>query len=166
MMLTAVTVFFGVLAALATLLMLFTRNPVKAAMLMLAALLSTAMIYLALSAQFLAALQVILYAGAVMTLFIVALNVLPLAGAAAPRPARLPRLLGLAAAAMLLTALLGVTAGLGSLPAAPGFTDAGALEIARQLFGPYVYQFELLGLVLFSSLVGAVTLAARRGGAK
>lgn len=164
-MLTAVVIFFGALAALATLLMLFTPSPVKAAMLMLTALLSTAMIYLALSAQFLAALQVILYAGAVMTLFIVAINVLPQAAAEVKKPARL-RLLGLIVAALLLTALLGLTAGLRTLPAGPGFTDAGTLEIAQQLFGPFVYQFELLGLTLLAALIGAVTLAARRGGTK
>ncbi len=153
-------------AALATLLMLFQRNPVKAAMLMLTALLATAGIYLALSAQLLAALQVILYAGAIMTLFIIALTVTPQAWRDRPAPGRVARILGLAAAAVLLTELLKVSTALKTAAALPGFSETGTLGIARELFGRFAFQFELMSLVILASIVGAVALASKRRSAQ
>jgi NADH-quinone oxidoreductase subunit J len=162
MIVTAAVYSFGALAALATLLMLFQRNPVKAALLMLAALLSTAGLYLALSAQLLAALQIILYAGAIMTLFIVALTAMPQAWRDRPAPGTVPRVLGLAAVAVILTELLKVSAALRSRPFAGAFSDDGALALARELFGRFAFQFELLSLVILASIVGAVALAGKR----
>ncbi|HBA59920.1 MAG TPA: hypothetical protein DCZ92_03685 [Elusimicrobia bacterium] len=162
MIVTASVYLFGGLAALATLLMLFQRNPVKAAMLMLTALLATAGLYLALSAQLLAVLQIILYAGAIMTLFIVALTVTPQALHDKPSAGHLKKVLGLAAAALILVELVKVSAALRGSPFSTAFSDAGTLDLARQLFGRFAYQFELLSLVILASIVAAVTLAAAR----
>ncbi|OGS13372.1 MAG: hypothetical protein A2234_00860 [Elusimicrobia bacterium RIFOXYA2_FULL_58_8] len=162
MILTAAIYILSALAALATLLMLFERNPVKAAMLMLAALLSTAGIYLALSAQLLAALQVILYAGAIMTLFIVAVTVTPQAWRDRPAPGRMARVLGLAAAVVILAELLKVSASLKIFTIGAGFEETGTLAIARELFGRFIFQFELLGLVILASIVGAAALALKK----
>lgn len=162
MILNASTYFFAALAMLATLLMLFQTNPVKAAMLMLAALLATAGLYLALSAQLLAALQIILYAGAIMTLFIVAITVTPQAWRDRPAPGRLRRLLGLAAATVLLTELLKVSTALRQITVSPEFSETGTLALARALFGRFAFQFELLSLVILASIVGAVALTSKR----
>ena len=162
MILNASIWFFAAAALAATLLMLFQRNPVKAAMLMLAVLLSTAGLYLALSAQLLAALQVILYAGAIMILFIVAITVTPQAWRDRPAPGRLRRLLGLAVATIILTELLRVSAALRQITVSPEFSETGALALARELFGRFAFQFELLSLVLLASIVGAVALTAKR----
>jgi NADH-quinone oxidoreductase subunit J len=162
MILNASIYAFAALAMLATLLMIFQRSPVKAAMLMLTALLSTAGLYLALSAQLLAALQVILYAGAIMILFIVAISVTPQAWRDRPVPGRLRRLLGLAVATILLTELLKVSAALRLVTVSPEFSETGTLALARALFGRFAFQFELLSLVLLASIVGAVALTAKR----
>jgi NADH-quinone oxidoreductase subunit J len=161
-MTAAAVYFFGGLAALATLLMLFQRNPVKAAMLMLAALLSTAGLYLALSAQLLAALQIILYPGAIMTLFIVALTVMPQAWR--DHPARSPflKVLGLAVSAVILTELVKLSAVLKTVARPLDFSETGALALGRELFGRFVFQFELLSLVILASIVAAVALAGGR----
>jgi len=149
-------------AALSTLLMLFQHNPVKAALLMLTALLATAGIYLALSAQLLAMLQVILYAGAIMTLFIIALTVTPAAWRDKPASARVARVLGLAAAAVILTELLRVSTALKAAAGLPQFSETGTLAIARELFGRFAFQFELLSLVILASIVGAIALVSKR----
>ena len=162
MIIAAATYIFGGLAALATLLMIFQRDPVKAAMLMLAALLATAGLYLALSAQLLAALQVILYAGAIMTLFIVALTVTPAAWRDKPARGRFRKTLGLAAAAIILTELLKLSAVLKTVPFSREFSETGTLELARALFGRFAFQFELLSLVILTSIVAAVALASKR----
>lgn len=160
---TAAAVYlFGGLAALATLLMIFQRNPVKAAMLMLAAFLSTAGLYLALSAQLLAALQMILYGGAIMVLFIVALTVMPQAWRDHPSRSVFTRVLGLAVSAVLLTELVKVSAALKPAAVSLAFSETGALALARALFGRFAFQFELLSLLILASIVAAVALAAKR----
>lgn len=162
MMLTAAVYIFSGLAAVSTLLMIFQRDPVKAAMLMLTALLSTAGLYLAFSAQLLAALQIILYAGAIMTLFIVALTVTPAAWRDKPAAGRFTRVLGLAAAAVILAELLKVSVSLKTAVFSPEFSETGTLDLARALFGRFALQFELLSLLILSSIVAAVALAAKR----
>lgn len=160
---TAAAVYiFGGVAAVATLLMLFQRDPVKAAMLMLTALLSTAGIYLALSAQLLAALQVILYGGAIMTLFIVALAVMPQAWRDHQPRNLFMKVLGLAASAVILTELVKVSAALKAIVRPSDFSETGTLPLARELFGRFAFQFELLSLVILASIVAAVVLAAKR----
>jgi len=162
MILTAAVYVFGGLAALATLLMIFQRDPVKAAMLMLAALLSTAGLYLAFSAQLLAALQIILYAGAIMTLFIVAITVTPAAWRDKPSKRSFSKVLGLAAAAVILTELLKVSSILKTVVFSREFSETGTLDLARALFGRFAFQFELLSLVILASIVAAVALTAKR----
>jgi NADH:ubiquinone oxidoreductase subunit 6 (subunit J) len=161
-MIPAVIYFFGAVAALSTLLMIFQRSPVKAAMLMLAALLSTAGIYLALSAQMLSALQIILYGGAIMVLFIVAMTVMPQAWR--DHPARRPfmKVLGLAASAVILTELLKVAAALKTVVRPVFFSETGTLALAQELFGRFAFQFELLSLVILVAIVAATALAMKR----
>lgn len=162
MILNASVYLFGGLAALATLLLIFQRDPVKAAMLMLAALLSTAGIYLALSAQLLAALQIILYAGAIMTLFIVALTATPAAWRDKPSRSSFAKVLGLAAAAVILTELLKVSAALKAVMNSPEFSETGTLDLAMTLFGRFAFQFELLSLLILTAIVAAVALTSKR----
>jgi NADH-quinone oxidoreductase subunit J len=107
-------------------------------------------------------LQVILYAGAIMTLFIVALTVTPAAWRDKPSPALIKRVLGLAVAAVILAELLKLSTALKTAGAIPEFSESGTLALARQLFGPFVFQFELLSLVILASIVGAVALTARK----
>lgn len=162
MILNAAFYLFSGLAALATLFMIFQRDPVKAAMLMLAALLSTAGIYLVLSAQLLAALQIILYAGAIMTLFIVALSTTPAAWRDKPGRGSFTKVLGLAAAAVILMELLKVSAALKAVMVSSEFSETGTLDLASALFGRFAFQFELLSLVILAAIVAAVALTAKR----
>jgi len=69
-------------------------------------------------------------------------------------------MLGLAAAAVILTELLKVSALLKQTVFSPEFSETGTLDLARALFGQFTFQFELLSLVILASIVGAVTLAA------
>ena len=162
MIIAASVYLFGGLAALATLLMIFQRDPVKAAMLMLAALLSTAGLYLALSAQLLAALQIILYAGAIMTLFIVALSATPAAWRDKPSRGSFVKVLGLAAAAVILMELLKVSTALKAIMTSPEFSETGTLDLALALFGRFAFQFELLSLLILAAIVAAVALTSKR----
>ena len=48
----------------------------------------------------------------------------------------------------------------------PEFRDAATLDLARQLFGPFAFQFELLSLVILTSIVAAVTLGMAKKAAR
>lgn len=161
-MIQAAVWFFGAVAAMATLLMIFQRSPVKAALLMLTVLLSTAAVYLALSAQMLAVLQIILYAGAIMILFVVALTVMPCALRDRATRSVFLKVLGLASAAVILTELLSVSSALKGFSRAVDFTETGTLPLARELFGRFAFQFELLSLVIITAIVAATALAIHR----
>ena len=152
----------GILAAAGTLAMLFQTNPLRAALSMLVTLIATAGIYILLSAELLAFLQVIVYAGAIMVLFILAINTLPFdAGAEKPQRPTFLRLAGLAGAAVLLAELLQI----GLMTKARldlTFTQESVHSLSSLLFGPYAFQFELLSLLVLSGIVGAVVIAKRK----
>lgn len=136
------------------------RNPVRSAMALVATLAALAVCFVALGAHLVAALQIIVYAGAVMVLFlfvIMLLNVqedpheggrtgLKVAAAA----------IGAALAALFGTVLLrGGGSVEGAWPAGFGTTRA----LARVLFGDYLVAFELTSVLLLVAVVGAVVLA-------
>ena len=159
--------FFGV----ASLLMLVggvitvaARNPIRAAMGLLLAIVGIAGQFLMLSAEFLAAIQILVYAGAIVILFIFVIMLLG-PSATSERDARtaVPRYLG---AGVLLASGLGalwlLVASRGTQTTAfaaapPGF---GSIEaIGRQLFTAELTPFELSGALLLIAVVGAVAVA-------
>ena len=152
----------GALAAAGTLAMLFQTDPLRAALSMLVTLIATAGIYILLSAELIAFLQVIIYAGAIMVLFILAINTLPLdtAGGKPQRPTFL-RLAGLAGAAILLAELLQIAL-MTRARLDLSFVPESIQSLAVLLFGPYAFQFELLSLLVLSGIVGAIVTAKRK----
>jgi NADH-quinone oxidoreductase subunit J len=137
------------------------RQPVHSALGLLLALLSLAVDYLLLDAQFVAVLQVIIYAGAIVVLFVFIIMLLRATGDA-PRartavPPRAAAVLGAVLAAALLTAALTVRTGPGGVGA-----DYGTVEqVGRALFGPYALPFEAASIVLVVGMIGAVALGKR-----
>jgi len=152
----------GGLAAAGTLTMLFQTNPLRAALSMLVTLIATAGIYILLSAELVAFLQVIVYAGAIMVLFILAINTLPFdSGEEKPQRPTLLRLAGLAGAAVLLAELLQIAL-LVEARLDLSFAGESVHALAALLFGTYAFQFELLSLLVLSGIVGAVVTAKRK----
>ncbi len=149
------------------------RNPVHSMLWVLALFLHVAGIFLLLDAEFLAAVQVIVYAGAILIFYLFVLMLLDLPGeVAGPRfgphwPLAAAGGLGFAALAWL--ALVGTfnPAGAGVATAAgrgPGEgPPLGNLsQVGMALFGPFALPFEMASLILLAAIVGAVVLARRR----
>ncbi len=155
------------LAAVASALGLIVRkNPVHGALLLVVNLGSIAALYLMLGAEFLAAAQVIVYAGAIMVLFVFAIMVLiPGKEETGPDARRGFRLLaaplGAALLAELAVAVLVGRAAPGG-PGAPAAPAGGVEAIGRLLFTEYLFPFELTSVLLLAAMVG-VLLLARRG---
>ena len=153
---------FGALALVSALAMVLQRNPTYSAFALVLVMCSLAVIFGLLGSPFIAALQVIVYAGAVMVLF---LFVLMLLNVQREVPARSPggslRLVAAALAGLLVAEVGSVLwrAGLG--PAAAGY-EASTAKMAPLLFSyRYLYAFEATSVLILAALVGAVVLARR-----
>ena len=174
-LLTAQTVFYYMATAsvVSAILAVTRRNPVHSMLWVLALFLHVAGIFLLLGAEFLAAVQVIVYAGAILIFYLFVLMLLDLPGEQArPRFGRhwpLATAVGLffAALAWLSLGETRIPSGAGLAPTAERLaTDSPAqgslAEIGMALFGPFALPFEIASLVLLAAIVGAVVLARRR----
>lgn len=149
-----------------------SRSPVASLLFMVATLASTAGIYVLLEAHFLAAVQIMVYAGAIMVLFLFVIMLLNL-GHDYERDIRgtVAMVVGFvvtgAIGGLLAWQLGGGTAGLSTNLGSGDAIDAALREhgavgaIAYPLFTDYVVAFELTGLLLFVAIVGALVLAKK-----
>ncbi len=155
-------------AVISTLLVITRSNPIHGLLYLVLSLFSVALIFLSLGAPFAAALEVIIYAGAIMVLFVFVMMLInPGAGAVvaekkwlAPRIWIGPSIL----AAILLTELIYVlTLNGGNFS---GGKEIGPKEVGISLFGPYVLGVELASMLLLAGIVGAYHIGRqfRRGG--
>jgi NADH-quinone oxidoreductase subunit J len=143
--------------------LILKRNPIHAALFLVINLASVAALYLMLGAEFLAAAQVIVYAGAIMVLFVFAIMVLiPGKEETGPDPRRPWRLVALPAGGVLLVMVLAIVIGTQG-PTPVGSPAPGGVEaIGRLLFGDYLFPFELTSVLLLAAMVGVLLLARRR----
>ena len=143
--------------------LILKRNPIHGALFLIVNLGTVAALYLTLGAEFLAAAQIIVYAGAIMVLFVFAIMVLiPGKEETGPDPRRPWRLLALPAAALLLVQVLAIMVGTRG-PTPTGAPAPGGVEaIGRLLFFDYLFPFELTSVLLLAAMVGVLLLARRR----
>jgi len=162
------TLGFIVLATLALFsaaVVVFHRNPVVCALALAFNLLSIAGFYLLLSAQFLALLQIIVYAGAIMVLILFVIMLLNLPDEArrhtsGPFQRVLAPLFALATVMILAYA---VAQSSGSMVFdRPAQTFGTVSVLGNDLFTRFFYPFEAISLLLIVAMVGAVLLAKRR----
>ena len=156
-------VFFTValLTIVAALFVISARNAVNSVLSLIVTFFGVAGLYIMLDAPFLAVVQLIVYAGAVMVLFLFVIMLLDLReGRKKLLPVSWFRLVG-AGLAGLFSFLMAYTVqdlGHGFVPA----THMGTIEnIATLLFGKYFYLFELSSILLMAALVGAVVLSQK-----
>ncbi len=153
----------GAVAVASALGVVIMRNPVKCALSLGLCFVALAGIYLLSGAEFIAAIQVIVYAGAVMVLFLFVIMLLNL-GVELKAAVRSPFLVvgGLVLGAVfLLEAFVLLGRGVPSGSVAPP-TDVGSTELmGRLLFSDYILAFEAASVLLLVGIVGAVGLLRR-----
>ena len=155
----------GAIAIAATFMVIVGVSAVHALLYLIVSLLAVAIVFYVLGAPFAAALEVIIYAGAIMVLFVFVMMMLNLGKAAAvkerdwlnPGMWTGPALL----AALLLAELLYILTQDGSTPTSAA--GVGAKEVGIILFGPYLLGVELASLLLLAGLVGACHLGWHEG---
>ena len=152
------------LAIGAALAMIASKNAVHAALFMVANFALVAVLYLLLRASFIATIQIIVYAGAIMVLFLFVIMMLNVTEAERPQD----RLFGLDSLAPLigfglLAVLVFVSSGVPQPAAtANGLVFANIQDIGAQLFTAYLYPFEITSVLLLVAMIGAVVLARRK----
>ena len=166
------TVFFAIVAALSATSavgVVASRRPLYAALSLVVNMLSLALLFLLLSAQFLAAAQVIVYAGAVMVLFVFVITLLNPAREDSPirEPVQVGVAIFLGAAFLVLSAIaFAATKHPSGFPddtsAAAGAALGSIQAIGAALFNDFAYPFEATSLVLVVAAVGAVYLSRGR----
>ncbi|CAN5660313.1 hypothetical protein BH10ACT1_BH10ACT1_25600 [soil metagenome] len=146
-----------------------SENPVHSALSLVGTLFGIAVLFIAQDAEFLAAVQIIVYAGAIVVLF---LFVIMLIGVDSSEDIRIEPLSGqrtmagvagvLLAGGLVLVVWFGNTTGARSSAAAnePGIPNV--VQIGRLLFTDYLWAFEITSVLLVIAVVGAVVLARHR----
>jgi len=165
---------FALVAVGSALLFVTRRNPVAAALWLVNVMVSLAALYVMMGAHFVGAVQVLIYAGAIMVVFLFVVMLLNLGHGEAVADLRDMRwrlaagALGIVMLAFLLAAIRdpmplaggAAAATSATVVAAPATTNAVAV-ISESLFRDYLLAFEAASFVLLAAIVGAVALAKR-----
>lgn len=152
---------FAAIAVIFALVVILHRNPVVGALSLVASFFALAVMYVLLDAPFMAALQVIVYAGAIMVLFVFVIMLLNLQHQKEERTRPIQQFLGFASSAAFAIALVYYLIKFSVVRAttAPIVTDVRA--IGRSLFESYILPFEMVSILLLAAIVGALILSQR-----
>ena len=146
-----------------------SRNPVHAALNLVMTLFAVAVLFVEQQADFLAAVQVIVYAGAIVVLFLFVIMLLGVDRAenleAEPLTGQRPAAIALGALALaelfLLPRTHWATGAHSTVGVARGGSDSNVEKLAKVLFTRYLLPFEATSVLLVIAVVGAVVLARR-----
>jgi len=154
---------FAILIFISCLGVLLFKNPVYAALSLLANLCLTAILYLAfLGAPFIAMIQIIVYAGAIMVFFLFVLMLMNLKKGEYSDPI-IPWKLLFGFVAVILFALQAfVLKGEWKGRVLPGTHGVGVKAISDTIFTQYILPFELVSILIFVAVLGAVALAKKK----
>jgi NADH-quinone oxidoreductase subunit J len=156
---------FGVLTLLCAGLVIanpFTRSPVTSAMFLVLTIVSMAGLFVLLGAFFLAAVQVLVYAGAVMVLFLFVIMLLDLKEEEQRHIKVSFAVLGLAAVALIAVVMIrtirnsSLGFGLGR-----SLAEGSTIALGRDLFTRFALPFEVISLVLLVAMIGTILLSKR-----
>jgi NADH-quinone oxidoreductase subunit J len=160
---------FDVAAGMAILfaaVMVVHRHPVKSVLALVVSFFALSVAYVMLSAPLIAALQVIVYAGAILVLFLFVLMLLNVPQEVRQKAGRpVHHTLSAIAIVVFAAALLGALRAHGATSAPPsgGPITGEIAPVARLLFSEHLLSFEALSVLLLAALVGAFALARREG---
>ena len=152
---------FGGLALLSALVVVGQRSPVYSAFALIVTLGSLSAVFALLGSPFIAVLQIVVYAGAIMVLFLFVLMLLRVEQERRPGSGRVLRGAALGLVVLLVLQVGAVLLAAGVRPGEAAF-EASTRDVAHQLFSPaFLYVFEATSVLILAALVGAVVLAKK-----
>jgi len=154
--------FFSIAMLLCGVFVIANRNPVASAMCLVAMFLFMAGLFVLLEAFFIAAIQVLVYAGAVMVLFLFVIMLLDIKASERRRFAFLAVLGGIAVAGAFVWELrIILKEPIASLQTGTTDLSAGLENVVKPLFQLYMLPFEVTALLLLVAMVGVVLLSKK-----
>jgi len=164
----AIFIIFGALAVGGALNLLFQRHPINSALSLVVVMMSLAVLYWSLGAEFLAAAQVIVYSGAIMGLFVFVIMLLNAGEEDRTHGSRAAYSVGMPGAAAIFCLLsfvfLSERGALGSVNVGGYLTSLGMDNISlvsAMLFTKLLLPFEVTSILILVAIVGAVVLARK-----
>jgi NADH-quinone oxidoreductase subunit J len=159
----AVFIVFSVLAVVAALLVVIQKNAMHSVLYLAFTVLATAGIFFTLQAEYLGAIQILVYGGGIVVLYIFVIIIVNLKEIVPERRGLVPKLFLVGVPVLLCAEVvtLVMRTGFPSAPASPP-GGAGFKEMAEMLFSSYLFPFEAASVLLLAVLVGAIVVARRR----
>ena len=153
---------FAAIAVLGAVALILLREPIHSALALILVMVSLAVLYLLLGAEFIAAVQIIVYAGAIMVLFVFVIMLLNAGEEERTNMSRMARYVGLPLG-ILLTLQLAywVARGGGGEAAATAVTATPTKTLSLMLFRVFVLPFELTSILILIAILGAMVLAKK-----
>ena len=165
MNLETITTILGGLTIGAALMVVISRHPVRSVLYLVLTFFLISSNYILMNAQFLAVVNIIVYAGAIMVLFLFVLMLLNLDKDSEPKTHILVKIASVVAGGILFTVLIAALKdgiALGEAAVASAQNNEGLVQnLGQLLFSKYVLPFEVSSVLFIASMVGAVLLAKR-----
>jgi len=155
-------ILFGAIAVCGAVMVVTRKHPMASALYLILTLFAVAALFVLRQAHFLAAIQVIIYAGAVVVLFVFVIMLINVPEDRLPvERATTVRVLGVLAAGFFILESA-VLARRYSMPTGPA-AEVGTVEtVGRALFTDYLLAFEITSVLLLAAVIGAIALAKRK----
>ena len=140
----------------------FSRNPVTSAMFLVLTIVSLAGLFVLLRAYFLAAVQVLVYAGAVMVLFLFVIMLLDLKEEQRRKANKFGWVTGMISVGAILTIFLrAIFEGHAPVGVMPPTLEGATHPLGKMLFNDYLLPFEILSVLLLVAMVGVILLSKK-----
>jgi NADH-quinone oxidoreductase subunit J len=158
---------FALIAVAGAIMLIIAREPIHSALSLILVMVSLAALYLMLGAEFISAVQIIVYAGAIMVLFVFVIMLLNAGIEERTNYSQMAKYAGLPLAIFLLFALahwmansaIGATVANGA--GAPNQAAVSTRELSSMLFKKYLFPFEATSILILIAILGALVLAKR-----
>jgi NADH-quinone oxidoreductase subunit J len=157
--------FLSALALVSAIMVLISKNPVHSVLWLIATFFAISGHYILLNAQFIAIVNLIVYAGAIMVLFLFVIMLMNLDAAIEPKRSMWMKFAGVISGGLLLAVLLSVvrtSVDLTNKTAQLNTGDIGLIKnLGNTLFTQYAVPFEISSVLFLSAMVGAVVIGKR-----
>ena len=160
--------YFAVMITALSLLMITRRNPVHGVLWMLALFVHIAGLYILLNAEFLAAIQIIVYAGAILVLFLFVIMLLNLKKEESAKKFQKHWPVGVGTGIIFVVFAVSIVRKIEVFPQLGKYTieaikaDGNIMTIGKVLYTKYLLPFEIASVILLVAIIGAVVLAKKR----
>lgn len=145
---------------------IFSRNPINSVLCLILTFFAVSGHYILLNAQFLAIVNIIVYAGAIMVLFLFVIMLMNLNADVEPQKSKLVQLAGAIAGGILfLVVIAAFSKSIYTVSLERRATDIGLIHnLGKVLFRDYVLPFEISSVLFLSAMIGAVVIGKRESG--